>query len=269
MISILIYCHKKKEAEELYQLCRYCTALLGDDHLVPHIYYDGESFWDGQAVVQKKGCAGTKKEEAGTISDWMRETGLSLDMILFEIRGEADILELKKIRTLFSAALLLVMTDSRISPEKYLLPSLRPIMLLLRPFEKKKVMAHLWQFYGYYYEQRDGLTNKDRMIIRGREGVRYLSCGRIRYIEAREKKIFLRYDGEEVSFYHTLKKIEEVLPKYFVRCHRSYIVNTRYISRINFSQNTLLLTGDIVIPISHKYRKMILDLLEKDAPKLL
>ena len=107
------------------------------------------------------------------------------------------------------------------------------------------------------------------MIIRGREGVRYLSCGRIRYIEAREKKIFLRYDGEEVSFYHTLKKIEEVLPKYFVRCHRSYIVNTRYISRINFSQNTLLLTGDIVIPVSQKYRKMILDLLGKDAPKLL
>lgn len=264
MISILIYCHKEREAKELCQLCRYCIALLGDDHLLPHMYYDELDSLRGRAVLQMGTGSMLEQREKRGLPDLVKSIGMSPDMILFEIRGQADLLQLEKIRRCFPDALLAILADSRISPDRYLHPAFRPIMLLLRPLEPKKAMACLRQLFGYYYEQRDGMADKNRLVIRGREEIRYLRYGRIMYMEARDKKIFLRYDREEISFYHSLKKLEELLPEYFVRCHRSYLVNARYISQINFSQSTLSLTDNIVIPVSQKYRKMILHLLGEE-----
>nr|WP_281363457.1 LytTR family DNA-binding domain-containing protein [Paenibacillus lemnae] len=54
----------------------------------------------------------------------------------------------------------------------------------------------------------------------------------------------------------SLKKISDLLGNHsFVQCHKSYIINTSYITRIDKSEGTVELAGaDQLIPIGHKYR---------------
>ena len=42
MISILIICHKKNEADILQQLCGYCTALMSNETLICEAYSEEE-----------------------------------------------------------------------------------------------------------------------------------------------------------------------------------------------------------------------------------
>ena len=79
-----------------------------------------------------------------------------------------------------------------------------------------------------------------RLFVRIGEERRYFHYTQILYLEAREKKLILHSGQEELSFYGSLREMEKVLPEYFVRCHRSYIVNFMHISRLDLSQDNLL-----------------------------
>src|SRR5690606_7260975 len=59
---------------------------------------------------------------------------------------------------------------------------------------------------------------------------------------------FHMVDGSSLVAFKTLKNYEDVLPKNFVRIHRSYVVNCKYISRIHY--------GKGVCYISSKYIKL-------------
>jgi DNA-binding LytR/AlgR family response regulator len=75
--------------------------------------------------------------------------------------------------------------------------------------------------------------------------------------------IFIKSESNYCVFYTTNKKImslaklkslEEKLPSQFIRCHRSYIINTSFISRLNFEEVYL---DENIIPISAMYRDAI------------
>ena len=69
------------------------------------------------------------------------------------------------------------------------------------------------------------------------------------YIIAFDHYIDIRSKNEIYTFNRKISQLEELLPKEnFVRCHRSYIVNIKYVKNIN--KNSLLLEDDVKIPIS-------------------
>ncbi|MDU6340113.1 MAG: LytTR family DNA-binding domain-containing protein [Clostridium sp.] len=69
------------------------------------------------------------------------------------------------------------------------------------------------------------------------------------YIIAFDHYIDIHSKNEIYTFNRKISQLEELLPKEnFVRCHRSYIVNIKYVKNIN--KNSLLLEDDIKIPIS-------------------
>ena len=49
-----------------------------------------------------------------------------------------------------------------------------------------------------------------------------------------------------------IKQIREELPPNFIQCHRSYIVNSNFVKKIN--RESLILIGNDIIPISRSYR---------------
>ena len=51
----------------------------------------------------------------------------------------------------------------------------------------------------------------------------------------------------------SMKKLEERLPDYFMRIHRSYIVNLRSIQEVN--KNRVVLDPDTSLPIGDLYRE--------------
>ena len=88
------------------------------------------------------------------------------------------------------------------------------------------------------------------MVNRRRHYVPYQS---ILYFENIKRKITIHTDqpGAPISFYETMARLETVLPKNFVRCHNSFIVN---LDRITSYGMTSVRIGDKEISVSRKYR---------------
>ncbi len=94
---------------------------------------------------------------------------------------------------------------------------------------------------------------------------RYLDTNDILYLKSDNNSTdFFMRDGNVISAFKTLKFFEEQLPESFIRIHQSYILNSRYVSRINFGKSicTLRNNREDELPFSKTYRKKIEDLKE-------
>ena len=84
-----------------------------------------------------------------------------------------------------------------------------------------------------------------------------VSVSRITHIESADKKTWFYADGEEFASTRTLKQLEAELPGSFLRVHRSYLINTDFISRIrkdDFTSGLLITTSDgSEIPVSQAH----------------
>lgn len=229
MISILIICHKKNEADILQQLCGYCTALMSNETLI---------------------CEAYSEEE--------RLTGLrrTWDMLLFEADTGEDLSVLRELREQLPEASLLLIAGADLVPEQYVTPHLYPSMLLRKPFDRQKAFDAVRQLLAGYYRRRER-ESAQRLMIRRGDNRRYFHYTQILFLEAKEKKLILYSEQEELAFYGSLREMEKVLPKYFIRCHRSYIVNSMHISRLNLSQGILHVEEKFVIPISRRYKSKV------------
>ena len=76
----------------------------------------------------------------------------------------------------------------------------------------------------------------------------------IRYIEAMSEylKVWLRGEQKPIITLLSMKKIEERLPKNFMRIHRSYIINLDDIQEVN--KNRIIMDSDTYLPIGDMYK---------------
>lgn len=82
-----------------------------------------------------------------------------------------------------------------------------------------------------------------------RVGERYLRLNRIRYLEIAGKKVIAHMtEGEQCCLNGKLDDIAALLPREFVRCHKSYLVNLRYVEAVQRYQLTM--SDGMVLPIS-------------------
>ena len=72
-------------------------------------------------------------------------------------------------------------------------------------------------------------------------------------------------NGKEVTAFKTLKHFENTLPFYFLRIHKSYIVNINYVSRIYYSKSKCYLNYDESkpLPFSLTYRENVETIIRK------
>ena len=81
-----------------------------------------------------------------------------------------------------------------------------------------------------------------------------VSISDIRYVEAMSEylKVHLQSDKKPIITLLSMKKMEERLPNYFMRIHRSYIVNLTKIQEVN--KNRIILDADTYLPIGDMYK---------------
>lgn len=80
--------------------------------------------------------------------------------------------------------------------------------------------------------------------------------GDISYIESLQKRTWFYVKGEQFKTTTTLKELQTKLPSYFIRIHRSYIINIYFIQNItkDITSNYLVLMKDgNELPISQSY----------------
>ena len=77
----------------------------------------------------------------------------------------------------------------------------------------------------------------------------------IRYIEAMSEylKVWIDSQPKPIITLLSMKKMEEYLPNYFMRIHRSYIINLTKIQEVN--KNRVIMDADTYLPIGDLYKE--------------
>lgn len=178
-----------------------------------------------------------------------------LDVAIIDVTRNRALESARLIRKKFPDAEILVIADLSMSPMKYMHPSIRASSLLLRPAVPGWESA-LRDFFEQFLRANRRDRQKNVLWVENRNGTFRIPFEQIYYLEAREKKVFIRTELEELAVSGTIEKFAVELPGNFARCHRSFIVNTDYIVRIKFSENMLYLRENLLVPISRSYREV-------------
>ncbi|MFS4418460.1 LytR/AlgR family response regulator transcription factor [Maribacter sp. 2307ULW6-5] len=112
----------------------------------------------------------------------------------------------------------------------------------------------------------------ETLCLKSYKDYHYLDTKEILYLKADNNTTeFFMKDGRVVNAYKTLKSFEGQLPKNFIRIHQSYIVNTHYITRINFGRSMCgLKSVSDPLPFSRSHKEKLQKLKElKTAGSLL
>ena len=164
---------------------------------------------------------------------------------------------LEKIRRDYRQSYLMVVADGSISPMVYLRPGIMPSSLLLKPVSRENLVMVVNEMMDAFTEKFDSKDVPESFVIETREGKQYIPLNQIYYVEAREKKIFIRTKQEEYGFYDTIENMEKKLPENFLRCHRSYIVNMSKVTAVKVSQSLIEVQDNLQVPLSRSYKRAV------------
>lgn len=101
-----------------------------------------------------------------------------------------------------------------------------------------------------------GECEEESLTIKNKARTEKIYLSEIVYLEVFNRKVTLHKMQGEIEFYGRLKDLEHRLGADFVRCHRAYIVNLRYVRRYNAEEITLE-NGDSVMMAKTKYAEFV------------
>ncbi len=182
-----------------------------------------------------------------------------LNLSCYDVSEKGSLDYLHVIRKIYRELHLMLIADSNMSPMDYVKPDILASELILRPYKEADIKNKLYSFISSYLH----LEREEEFILDTKgEKLRVPYC-QIYYFEACDKKIYVRLKREGKGFYGTLDALELTLPEYFVRCHRSYLVNAHMIEKVSTSQKLLDLADNIQIPFSRSYKNEIYNIFNR------
>lgn len=230
MFTMLMYTESDEEKKLLRELVKEVTALISDEKV--NIIYD------------------------------VYEADSEPECAIVNICDESKLEYAKDIRSRYPNIELMLISNGSISPMKYLNPQIRPLSLAIVPYETNEIKEVIRDFLHKIIAVDGG-----GMWIETSDGKIKVNYSSILYLEATNKMLRVRLDSVEYSIYGSLEKLEKELPEVFVRCHRSYIVNTGYISKVRYSENYIQLKNQVQIPMSRSHKQVIKEVLDHGTNK--
>ena len=233
MVSLLMSMKEKKEENSILSYLKSIFAMLSDED-IQFIHYDRNK--------TIKETINESKTVQAAIVDVTSEFGLELAS---DIREQCPNTEI------------MIIADMTISPIKYLNPSIKASALLLRPFEKELAYDTLKSFIKQFYVQQTLQDDGSNYLLKKKGEDVAIPFDSILYLEARNKKVYLICDAKEYALYDTLETIKDTFPDYFIRCHRSFLVNRKHIENVKYAEGCIYLDNDEVIPLSRSCKSLL------------
>lgn len=126
----------------------------------------------------------------------------------------------------------------------------RPLDFLIKPVTKAKIAATLDKFI------RLREINKQEFYYKIGKSVRRLYLDEICYFACNGKKIEVYAHSGKDTFYGGMREIwKQVEGKGFLTIHKSYIINTAFVSVYHY--DSVQMSDGAVLPISQKYRRIM------------
>ena len=104
-------------------------------------------------------------------------------------------------------------------------------------------------------QQTTANSQDDTLFVKTEYRIVKVTIADIRYIEGMSEylKIYIEGESKPIITLLSMKKMEERLPDYFMRIHRSYIVNLNKIQEVN--KNRIIMDADTYLPIGDLYKE--------------
>ena len=233
MVSLLMCMKEKKEENIILSYLKSIFAMLSDED-IQFIRYD-------QSKTVKDTLSENKTVQAAIV-DVTSELGLELAADIREISPNIEIM---------------IIADMTISPIKYLNPSIKASALLLRPFEKELANETLRSFIKQFYVQQTLQDDGSNFFLKKKGEDIAIPFDSILYLEARNKKVYVRCDAKEYALYETLETIKDTFPDYFLRCHRSFLVNRKHIENVKYAEGCIYLDNEEIVPLSRSCKNLL------------
>ncbi len=107
----------------------------------------------------------------------------------------------------------------------------------------------------FKFEKRNPSTLYSTICLKSYSDYQFVALQDIVFLKADNNTTDIKlFNNKTVNAYKTLKHFEETLPFYFLRIHKSYIVNINHVSRIHFSKSKCYVNYNEIIPFSLTYR---------------
>ena len=106
-------------------------------------------------------------------------------------------------------------------------------------------------------------SSKNEIFVKKNSTLVKVKYDDIIFIEALENYVVFNTFNEKFTVHYTMKSLEEKLPDNFIRVHRSYIVNIKFISEIDDHVLILKISeGDVSVPIGKMYKEKLFSTLQ-------
>ena len=177
-------------------------------------------------------------------------------------KPENEYIELaKSLRMQKDSVFIIFVVDKQVDITSCVCPSVRPSGVLFIPLERARIYQTIREIYTEYMRVSE---HEEQPVFKVKSAGEYFSVntGDISFFESQGKKIAIKTRGQEILFYSNFETILEQLPDWFVRCHKGYVINTKMIVQASFTEMTLKLKDQSVIPISRTYRDEIRSMIE-------
>lgn len=98
---------------------------------------------------------------------------------------------------------------------------------IVKPVEYSRIKEHMDRIVTQY------LKTKKSIVVKQKSGLKKIPVAQIRYIEVYGHKLLINTGMEQIEVIGTLKNWVQDLKDYgFVKCNKCYLVNLRYVNRI-------------------------------------
>jgi DNA-binding LytR/AlgR family response regulator len=161
---------------------------------------------------------------------------------------------IKEIRQFTSEMPYIIMTTG---VDKYAIKAVNADVLyfLEKPIDPDELMIALSKFEKKFYAQQKHIT------IKNTEGHFFMQLDDIQYVQSEVNycNVF-RENQPPMLISKTLKEIEKLLPAQFVRIHKSYLINSKYLKMVNTTKKIIRIniSDDVLeLPIGETYLEVV------------
>jgi len=120
---------------------------------------------------------------------------------------------------------------------------------LLKPLTEVSVRKCLLR-----YQKKYPVKYPTTICLKSYKDYQYLNIDNILFLKADNNTTdFYMDDGRVIGAYKTLKVFEELLPKTFLRIHKSYIINRNCVSRIHYGKSICVIGYEQKIPFTKTF----------------